>query len=66
MSGFGSLGGSEHHGGVPTQGQGFAAAHGRDRDIADDLKRARGVRRGRGPKRGRWRLWRRRDRAADA
>ncbi|HEX6401122.1 MAG TPA: hypothetical protein VF108_11745 [Actinomycetota bacterium] len=60
MSGFG-LGGSEHHGGVPTSGQGFAAAHGRDREIADELRRTRGLRR---PRRGggrRWRFWRRRD-----
>lgn len=54
MSGFG--GGSEGHGGVPAGGQGYFGSAGRGRDLAYELKRARGPRRG--PKRW-WQFWRR-------
>jgi len=58
--GFGGLGGSEHHGGVPIGQQGYFAAHDRGREVADELKRTRGPRRDRGPKRW-WQFWRRPD-----
>jgi len=60
VSGLGGLGGSEHHGGVPTQGQGYFATPGRAHDIADELNRTRGPRRDRDPKRRWWQFWRRR------
>jgi hypothetical protein len=60
VSGFGGLGGSEHHGGVPTQGQGYFATPGRAHDIAHELNRTRGPQRSRDPKRRWWQFWRRR------
>jgi hypothetical protein len=60
VSGFGGLGGSEHHGGAPTPGQGYFAALGRANDVADELNKTRGLRRSRDPKRRWWQIWRRR------
>ena len=55
-------GGSEGHGGVPAGGQGYFGSAGRGRDLAYDLKRARGPRRPRGSKRW-WQFWRRGERS---